>query len=97
MNILEFIDEPEFKHDTKLKYLSLFSGIGGFEVAIHKVFPNAECIGYSEIKQNAIKVYEHHFPTHHNLGDIMDISEDKIGEIIQNGCDLIVGGFLVKI
>jgi site-specific DNA-cytosine methylase len=50
--------------NTKMKYLSLFTGIGGFEVALHRVFPNAECIGYSEVKPHAIKVYEHHFPGH---------------------------------
>jgi len=32
-----------------MKYISLFSGIGGFEQAIHEVFPDAECLGYSEI------------------------------------------------
>jgi site-specific DNA-cytosine methylase len=39
----------------------LFSGIGGFELAIHSVFPNAECVGYSEIDKYAIKTYRKHF------------------------------------
>lgn len=79
-----------------MKYLSLFSGIGGFEVAIHKVFPDAECIGYSEVDKNAIKVYEHHFPDHINLGDIKKITKETILKVIKNGCDLIVGGFPCK-
>lgn len=76
-----------------MKYISLFSGIGGFEVAIHKVFPEAQCLGYSEVKKSAIKVYEEHFPDHHNLGDITKISKDSIIELVKDGCDLIVGGF----
>lgn len=76
-----------------MKYISLFSGIGGFEVAIHKIFPEAECLGYSEIKPSAIKVYEHHFPNHRNLGDITQITNEEILELVKDGCDLIVGGF----
>lgn len=76
-----------------MKYISLFSGIGGFEVAIHKVFPEAKCLGYSEIKNTAIKVYEEHFPDHRNLGDITQITDDDIQELVKDGCDLIVGGF----
>jgi DNA-cytosine methyltransferase len=76
-----------------MKYISLFSGIGGFEVAIHQVFPEAECLGYSEIKPAAIKVYEKRFPGNYNLGDVREISNETITELIKNGCDLIVGGF----
>lgn len=79
-----------------MKYLSLFSGIGGFEVAIHKVFPDAECIGYSEVKPNAIKVYQSHFPDHKNLGDITEITEEITEEITSlagKECDLLVAGF----
>lgn len=70
-----------------MKYLSLFSGIGGFEIAIHSVFPNAECVGYSEISEDAIKVYSHHFPSHKNLGDVTKIDGTKLKDI-----DLLVGG-----
>jgi len=80
-----------------MKYLSLFTGIGGFEAAIHKVFPDAECVGYSEIETNAKKVYEHHYPNHKNLGDITKISDEQIKNLInENGCDLVVGGFPCK-
>jgi DNA (cytosine-5)-methyltransferase 1 len=76
-----------------LRYLSLFTGIGGFEVAIHRVFPEAECVGYSEVKPTAIKVYQHHFPSHTNLGDIAKISDYRLRQIRRAGCDLVVGGF----
>jgi len=76
-----------------MKYISLFTGIGGFEVAIHIVFPEAECLAYSEVKSTAIKVYEEHYPNHFNLGDISKITDEEIKELVKDGCDLVVGGF----
>lgn len=72
----------------KIRYLSLFTGIGGFEQAIHYMYPNAECVGYSEIKPSAIQIYVSHFPNHNNLGDITEIDEEKVGT-----CDLLCAGF----
>jgi DNA-cytosine methyltransferase len=76
-----------------MKYVSLFSGIGGFEVAIHKIFENPVCLGYSEVKPSAIKVYQHHYPNHNNLGDITKIKSNILQKIAKEGCDLLVGGF----
>ena len=71
-----------------MKYLSLFSGIGGFELGINDVFPNAQCVGYSEIDKYAIKVYQSHFPEHKNYGDIKDIDINSLPDF-----DMLVGGF----
>lgn len=78
-----------FKHPppSKIRYLSLFSGIGAAELAIQRVFPDAECLGFSEIDKAAIKVYHRHFPDHPNLGDITEIDADSLPDV-----DLIVGG-----
>ncbi|KAF5829758.1 S-adenosyl-L-methionine-dependent methyltransferase [Dunaliella salina] len=75
-----------------MRYLSLFSGIGGFEVAIHQVFGDkAECVGYSEIDKHAIAEYESHYPNHVNLGDITKLKKNDIDSL--DKIDLIVGGF----
>lgn len=66
------------------KYLSLFSGIGGFEKAIGD---RAECIGYSEIDKYAIQVYEKYF-NHKNYGDCAKIDSRELPDF-----DLLVGGF----
>lgn len=78
-----------------MKYVSFFSGIGGFEYAIQNTISNAECIGYSEIKKSALKVYRDNFPDHINLGDITKISNNDIKKLVTSsgGCHLIVGGF----
>lgn len=73
---------------NKLTYFSTFSGVGGFEVALHKVFPDVTCLGFSEIDKYAISVYLKHFPNHKNYGDITKIDIDKLPDF-----DLLVGGF----
>jgi len=71
-----------------LRYLSLFSGIGGFEVGIHNVYGDrAKCVGYSEIDKNALKVYQKHFPDHKLLGPV-----EKVDGREFEGIDLLVAG-----
>ena len=67
-----------------MKYLSLFSGIGGFEKGVGD---KAECIGYSEIDKYAIQVYNKHF-NHKNYGDITKIQPESLPDF-----ELVVGGF----
>ena len=67
-----------------MKYFSTFSGIGGFELALE----GHECIGYSEILEPAIKIYQKHFPNHKNYGDITKINPTELPDF-----DLFVGGF----
>lgn len=67
-----------------MKYLSLFSGIGGFELGIGN---KGECVGYSEIDENAIKIYEKHFK-HKNIGDVTKVVAGELPDF-----DLLVGGF----
>jgi len=121
-----------------MKYLSTFSGIGGFELGIQlayeslcdadgspvgggKIYKTTDkrtrlqptqregittterpisecfanitnerplCIGYSEIDKYASAIYQKHFPTHHNYGDITKIVVEDLPDF-----DLLVGGF----
>lgn len=67
------------------KYLSLFSGIGGFELGIGKF---GQCIGYSEIDKYACQIYQRYFPGHKNYGDITAIKTSDLPDF-----DLLVAGF----
>lgn len=92
-----------------MKYLSTFSGIGGFELGIQLAYEitkssrlarerecssspttedNLQCIGFSEIDKYASQIYQKHFPTHHNYGDITKIVAEDLPDF-----DLLVGGF----
>ncbi|WP_242049410.1 DNA cytosine methyltransferase [Aulosira sp. FACHB-615] len=45
-----------------MQAISLFSGIGGFEIAFHQVFPEGEVIQMVEIEPDAQTVLRSHFP-----------------------------------
>lgn len=74
-----------------VRYFSMFSGIGGFELGIEKAAKTlgieAECVGYSEIDKHAIATYERHF-NHDNYGDATLINPDALPVF-----DLLAGGF----
>ena len=81
-----------------MKYLSLFSGIGGFEYGIQnsKYKDELICIGYSEIDKYANSIYRKQFPskmvkgicTHTPLGDVTKIRTSDLQDF-----ELLVGGF----
>lgn len=77
----------KLQSNRPIRYLSLFSGIGGFEVGIQNIFPKAVCVGFSEILPSAIQVYKEHFPHHKNLGPVENINAKHLPEY-----DLLVGG-----
>jgi site-specific DNA-cytosine methylase len=53
-----------------MKYFSLFTGIGGFELGIQQATNGGwECVGYSEIDKYAIQTFEKNFPNIKNYGD----------------------------
>lgn len=70
-----------------MKYLSLFSGIGGFELGLENSSKDFECIGYAEIDKYAKNIYEKHF-NHKDLGDVTLINSFDLKDF-----DLLVGGF----
>ena len=71
-----------------VKYFSMFSGIGGFELGIEASNIDAECVGYSEVDKYAISIYEKNFPNHKGFGDATEIRTEELPEF-----DLLVGGF----
>ncbi len=73
-----------------MRYLSLFTGIGCDALAIHSIFPGAICVGFSEIDPDALTIYQRHFPTHKNLGDIKLLSKDALNAL--GPIDLVIGG-----
>lgn len=75
-----------------LKYLSLCSGVGGFEYGMEHAALKAgvqfECVGFSEIDKHAIATYKEHYPDHRNLGDLTAIDPAALPDF-----DYLVAGF----
>lgn len=74
-----------------VRYLSLFSGIGGFELGLEaagrQLDVDFECVGYAEIDKWSKGIYDKHF-THRALGDVTQIEPASLPEF-----DLLVAGF----
>ncbi|WP_225732783.1 DNA cytosine methyltransferase [Pseudoclavibacter sp. CFCC 11306] len=74
-------------HDRPLQVGSLFSGYGGLDLAVEHVF-NAETVWFSEINEPVARVFAHHWPDAHNLGDIATINWSGVPAL-----DILCGGF----
>ena len=70
-----------------MRYLSLFSGSGGAELAMGKVFPEASCVGFSEIDDAAKSAYLQHFPGHKDLGRVENVGGHALQPV-----DIVIGG-----
>jgi len=62
-------------NNTKFAFIDLFSGIGGFKMALSN--NGGHCLGFSEINKDAINTYCDNFQVEssYNLGDITKIKE----------------------
>ena len=69
-----------------LRYLSLFSGIGGFDLGFDRA--GMVCAGQVEFDEKARAVLAKHWPDVPRLNDVMEVNGDEFGSI-----DLICGGF----
>lgn len=70
-----------------MKYFSMFTGIGGFELGIQKAIPGAESVGFSEIDKYAISVFNKQIGGK-NYGDATRIDTAELSDF-----ELLVGGF----
>lgn len=78
--------------DSEIRYVDLFSGMGGFRVGIEEACARsevrAECVLSSEIKESAITTYEHNFGGDELVGDIRAVDAADIPDF-----DLLAAGF----
>jgi len=69
-----------------VRYLSLFSGIGGFDLGADRA--GWECAGQCEIDETASSVLAKHWPDVRRWRDIRDVTAQEVGYV-----DCIAGGF----
>lgn len=71
---------------TKFNYVSLFSGVGGFEQALNKL--GGACVFASEIDKFASKAYDTLYGSDHLHGDVTEVDAKDVPDH-----DVLVGGF----
>ena len=76
------------KLKKELRVFEAFSGYGGAHFALKKAKACFKVVGFSEIDEQAIKIYETNFPGIKNYGDITKIDSKKLPKF-----DLFTGGF----
>lgn len=76
---------------SKLKFFDLFSGVGGFRLALEKL--GHICIGFSEIDENAVKTYRANFKTNNEkyFPDITKVTDLEIAKL--DNFDILCAGF----
>jgi DNA (cytosine-5)-methyltransferase 1 len=74
-----------------MKYISLFSGIGGFDLGFDRA--GMECVLQVEKDEKARAVLKHHWPDVPRMELVEDVTKDKIRELGIDSVDLICGGF----
>lgn len=73
----------------KIRILSMFSGIGGFEYGIQKALGDqAEFVGYCETDKYANSIYRRWYPNVKNFGDTTKLIPEQLPDF-----ELLVGGF----
>lgn len=68
-----------------MKYFSLFTGIGGLDYGLADW---NECVGFSDIKESSVKIYQKHYSGHKNFGDITKMDYKNLPDF-----DILTGGF----
>lgn len=69
-----------------MKFVSLFAGIGGFDLGLERA--GMQCVGQVEIDKKCQLVLAKHWPNVKRISDIRDVKGDEFGTV-----DLICGGF----
>lgn len=78
------------KRGAKLRFLSLFSGIGGLDLGLERA--GMECIAQVEIDPFCCKVLAKHWPDVPRFEDVRTVNRETLGPIAGK-IDLIAGGF----
>ena len=86
------IDSRSERGDKEMRFIDLFSGIGGFRLGMESV--GHECIGFCEIDKFARESYKSIFQTEGEIEfhDIRDVSDDEFKKL-RGKVDIICGGF----
>lgn len=73
-----------------INVLSLFDGMSCGQIAFERAGIKVDKYFASEIKENAIKVTQHNYPNTIQLGNVLDLTDEKLEKLPQ--IDILIGG-----
>ena len=77
-----------------MRHVSLFTGIGGFELAAQRVWGDEyEPVLFCEMDKYCQKVLAKHWPDVEIVEDVRNVKKGDSSEVIGGGIDLLTGGF----
>jgi DNA (cytosine-5)-methyltransferase 1 len=79
------------KEKVNMKAVSLFAGVGGFDLALER--NGVDVVASVEIDKNARKVLEKRFPNSTILEDVCDVTGEQLFNLGFDSNGIIVGGF----
>jgi len=86
------MEENKKPPSGSVKFFSMFTGIGGFEISLRNIFKDSEhtatSVGHSEIDRYASGIYKYNFQGDENYGDATGIDTDELPDF-----DFLCGGF----
>lgn len=74
-----------------LRYISLFSGIGGFDLGFDRA--KMQCVLQVEKDEKARAVLAHHWPNVPKMELVENVTRDKVRELGIEAVDVLAGGF----
>jgi hypothetical protein len=83
----DFMHDLDASGGSELRIGSLFSGYGGLDLAVERVF-NAKTVWFSELNEPVARVFSCHWPDAPDLGDITTIGWSQVEPV-----DILIGGF----
>lgn len=74
-----------------MRCMSLFSGYGGLDLAVQRVFPNARVEWCAEIEPAPARVMAHRFQDATNLGDVTRVDWEEVRD--SQPIDVLTAGY----
>jgi DNA (cytosine-5)-methyltransferase 1 len=87
---IEQVSKPAYFGKNKFTFVDLFAGIGGFRIPLENL--GGQCLAFSEVDKEAIKVYYNNFINCIYANDEIDLGDITKVTTLPNNIDVVVGG-----
>ena len=72
----------------EIKFIDMFGGVGGFRLGLERASERFKCVGYYEIEEHAVKIYNKNFKEQYEPRNVRDVDWSK-----EPNFDMLCAGF----